>query len=69
MYLLRGADEKLGVACLGGECFGQAGQGFLRFSVAQPPEKLTKAVDFIAAATTHQDRVEIFLEENPRYRT
>lgn len=68
MYLLRGADEKLGVACLGGECFGEAGQGFLRFSVAQPPEKLTRAVDFIASATTRQDRVETFLEENQRYR-
>jgi len=32
MYLLEGADDKAGVACLGGECFGSAGQGFLRFS-------------------------------------
>src|SRR5207237_1177345 len=32
MYLLEGADDRLGVACLGGECFGPAGQGFLRFS-------------------------------------
>ena len=29
MYLLEGADDKKGVACLGGECFGAAGQGFL----------------------------------------
>ena len=29
MYLLEGADEKIGVACLGGECFGPAGAGFL----------------------------------------
>lgn len=47
-FLLEDADEKTGVACLGGECFGQAGQGFLRFSVAQPPERLQQAVDFIA---------------------
>ena len=38
MYLLEAADEKIGVACLGGECFGPAGQGFLRFSCAEPDE-------------------------------
>ncbi len=27
MYLLEGADDTRGVACLGGECFGAAGQG------------------------------------------
>ena len=27
MYLLEGADDKFGVACLGGECFGEAGAG------------------------------------------
>ncbi|HMF13847.1 MAG TPA: aminotransferase class I/II-fold pyridoxal phosphate-dependent enzyme, partial [Gemmataceae bacterium] len=32
MYLLEGADDGHGVACLGGECFGPAGRGFLRFS-------------------------------------
>ena len=32
MYLLEGADDDFGVACLGGECFGDAGAGFLRFS-------------------------------------
>ena len=32
MYLLEAADDRLGVACLGGECFGPAGQGFLRFT-------------------------------------
>src|SRR5262249_47540640 len=29
MYLLEGADDHRGVACLGGECFGAAGQGFI----------------------------------------
>ncbi len=33
LYLLEGADDKFGVACLGGECFGEAGAGFLRFSL------------------------------------
>src|SRR5438094_987831 len=28
MYLLEGADDATGVACLGGECFGEAGAGF-----------------------------------------
>lgn len=49
-YLLEDADDKTGVACLGGECFGDAGQGFLRFSVAQPPERLEAAVAFIRRA-------------------
>jgi aspartate aminotransferase len=34
LYLLEGADDDFGVACLGGECFGDAGHGFLRFSCA-----------------------------------
>ena len=40
LYLLEGADDKFGVACLGGECFGQAGAGFLRFSCAEPNDRL-----------------------------
>ena len=28
MFLLEGADDRCGVACLGGECFGSAGLGF-----------------------------------------
>ncbi len=40
MFLLEGADDTKGVACLGGECFGPAGQGFLRFSCAEPDERL-----------------------------
>src|SRR5439155_14651449 len=38
-YLLEAADEHFGVACLGGECFGPAGRGFLRFSCAEPDER------------------------------
>ena len=41
MYLLEGADDARGVACLGGECFGPAGAGFLRFSCAEPDDRLT----------------------------
>lgn len=68
MYLLEGADEKMGVACLGGECFGAAGQGFLRFSCAEPDERLIQAVQFLTEAITRKDRVKAFLDLNPKYR-
>lgn len=68
MFLLEAADEKRGVACLGGECFGAAGQGFLRFSCAEPDERLQQAVQFLADAVTRTDRVRQYLSANPRYR-
>ena len=61
MYLLEGADDKRGVACLGGECFGDAGAGFLRFSCAEPDERLVEAVQFFADAITRTDRVKAYL--------
>jgi aspartate aminotransferase len=68
MYLLEGADDRRGVACLGGECFGEAGQGFLRFSCAEPDDRLIAAVDFLAEAVTRTDRVKSYLETHPQYR-
>lgn len=68
LYLLEGADDKTGVACLGGECFGPAGQGFLRFSCAEKDERLVQAVKFLADAVTRTERVKQFLEANPKYR-
>jgi aspartate aminotransferase len=68
MYLLEGADDRFGVACLGGECFGPAGQGFLRFSCAEPDERLHRAVAFLKDAVQRTDRVEKYLEANPKYR-
>jgi aspartate aminotransferase len=68
MFLLEAADDRRGVACLGGECFGPAGQGFLRFSCAEPDDRLEQAVAFLAEAVTRSDRVEKYLEANPRYR-
>jgi aspartate aminotransferase len=68
MFLLEGADDRQGVACLGGECFGTAGQGFLRFSCAEPDDKLHEAVRFLAKAVTRAERVERYLEANPKYR-
>ncbi len=68
MYLLEGGDEKFGLACLGGECFGPAGQGFLRFSCAEPDDRLKQAVAFFADAVTRTDRVSQYLKMNPKYR-
>jgi aspartate aminotransferase len=66
--MLQGADDKFGVACLGGECFGEAGAGFLRFSCAEPNDRLQKALDFIPVAISRTDRLAKWLEKNPQYR-
>jgi aspartate aminotransferase len=68
MYLLEGADDRLGVACLGGECFGEAGRGFLRFSCAEPDERLRQAVAFLAEVVSRTERVEQFLRAHPHFR-
>jgi aspartate aminotransferase len=68
MYLLEGADDATGVACLGGECFGAAGRGFLRFSCAEPDDRLVRAVKFFADAITRTDRVKAYLDRVPKYR-
>ncbi len=68
LYLLEGADDNFGVACLGGECFGEAGGGFLRFSCAEPNDRLQKAVDFIPVALSRIDRIAAYLETHPQFR-
>lgn len=68
LYLLEGADDQLGVACLGGECFGDAGQGFLRFSCAESDERIEKAVAFLPQAIARTDRVQRYLEAHPQHR-
>jgi aspartate aminotransferase len=68
LFLLQGADDKFGVACLGGECFGEAGAGFLRFSCAESNERLLEALDFIARAIARTDRLRAWLEKNPQHR-
>lgn len=68
MFLLEAADDQLGVACLGGECFGGAGAGFIRFSCAEPNERLQQALDFLPEAFSRTDCVASFLKQNPRYR-
>ena len=42
MFLLEAADDQTGLACLGGECFGAAGAGFLRFSCAETPDVMSR---------------------------
>ena len=68
LYLLEGADDDFGVACLGGECFGDAGAGFLRFSCAASDDRLREALDFIPEALSREDRVAAFLDARPEFR-
>jgi aspartate aminotransferase len=67
LYLLEEADDHFGVACLGGECFGEAGQGFLRFSCAEPDELIDLAMEFLPKAIDRDDRIRRYLEANPQY--
>lgn len=68
LFLLEAADDARGVACLGGECFGEAGGGFLRLSCAEPDERLSAAVAFIGEAITRSGRVASYLESRPEHR-
>jgi len=68
LFLLQGADDDFGIACLGGECFGEAGAGFLRFSCAEPNDRLEQALAFLPSALSRKDRLEAWLEKNPQYR-
>ncbi|MBW3542972.1 MAG: pyridoxal phosphate-dependent aminotransferase [Planctomycetes bacterium] len=68
LFLLEGADDRFGIACLGGECFGDAGHGFLRFSCAEPNERLQQALDFLPQALQRTDRLAAWLESRPQYR-
>ena len=68
LYLLEGADDRFGIACLGGECFGDAGAGFLRFSCAEPNDRLQQAIEFIPVAVSREDRVLKYLEQHPEHR-
>ncbi|QDV36818.1 pyridoxal phosphate-dependent aminotransferase [Tautonia plasticadhaerens] len=67
MYLLQGADDRFGVACLGGECFGPEGAGFLRFSCAEPDEQIDRALAFLPEAMTRVDRVRRYLDVHPEH--
>jgi aspartate aminotransferase len=67
LYLLEGADDHFGVAGLGGECFGEAGRGFLRFSCAEPDERIDQAIEFLPRALDRRDRVRRYLDAKPQF--
>lgn len=67
LYLLEDADDVFGVACLGGESFGAAGRGFLRFSCAEADERIDQALEFLPRALDRKDRVARFLARNPQF--
>ncbi len=68
LYTLQGADDAFGVACLGGECFGEAGRGFLRFSCAEPDDRIEQALEFLPEAWSRTDRVDAYLKAHPQFR-
>ena len=61
----KGPTIHFGVACLGGECFGEAGHGFLRFSCAEPDERIDQAMAFIPRAIDRADRVSRYRRRIP----
>ena len=67
LYLLEDADDAFGVACLGGESFGEAGRGFLRFSCAEADERIDRALAFLPEALGRTDRVARFLRRCPQF--
>ena len=67
LYLLDGADDQHGVACLGGESFGEAGSGYLRLSCAETNERLSDAVSFIAESLARPDRLAAYVRQHPEY--
>jgi aspartate aminotransferase len=67
LYLLEGADDQFGVACLGGECFGPSGNGLIRFSCAESDERIEQAVGFLPDALGRAERVERFLGAHPEH--
>lgn len=67
MYLLEGADDAVGLACLGGECFGDVGSGYLRLSCAESLERLRAAVKFLGKALGQEERLAAYLRQHPEY--
>jgi len=67
MFLLDGADDQQGLACLGGECFGAAGAGYLRFSCAEPSTVMQEAVRFFRVAITRADAARRFAAQFPHF--
>ena len=58
MYLLEGADDQLGVACLGGECFGAGGPGLPALQLRRAGRAAaSRRCAFLADAVTRTERV------------
>jgi len=53
---MEGADDRKGVECLGGECLGVAGQGFLRSAARTDTSDSGRQWRFFAEALTRRDR-------------
>jgi aspartate aminotransferase len=66
-YLMEGADDRFGVACLGGESFGPEGAGFLRFSCAETDERIDAALAFLPKAFGRVERARAFAGAHPEY--
>jgi len=67
LYLLEGAAADKGVACLGGECFGEAGGGFLRLSCSEPAQRIAEGVEFIDQSINGSNRITSYLRETPEH--
>ena len=67
LYLLEGADDRFGVACLGGECFGDAGSGFLRLQLRRARRPHRPGGRVPPAQTRARDRVDRYLAANPHH--
>jgi aspartate aminotransferase len=67
LFLMEGADDRFGVACLGGECFGPEGEGFLRFSCAEPDDQIARALEFLPDAFSRVERAKAFVAAHPEY--
>jgi len=66
-FLMEGADDRFGVACLGGEAFGPEGAGFLRFSCAESDERIEAALRFLPNALGREDRARAFRTSRPEF--
>ena len=67
MYLLEGADREFGLACLGGECFGAAGAGFIRLSSSLPLDDLLTGIEFMARAFDNDAALKTYLNAKREY--
>ena len=56
------------VTHISGEWFNEARADFLRFSCAEPNDRLQQAVDFIPVALSRTDRIAAYLETHPQFR-